>query len=107
MKKGLETARREDRRLRMLQILAGETPRSSTTTTLLRAVHLVGHRVTRARLDTDLAWLEERDLVAVDDPSDDIRAAIGDKVRLVRLLERGQECARGHAVVPGVARPEI
>ncbi|MGY3959980.1 VpaChn25_0724 family phage protein [Aeromonas popoffii] len=53
-------------------------------------------RVTRDRVKTLLAWLEEQGLVRIE------RLAT---VQVAHLTGRGQEVAEGRAVVPGIKKP--
>lgn len=85
------------RRLAILRILSRRT--QYTTNEYSLNDELVGnyaHRVSRDRLHSDLAWLEEQDLLIVQAP----RAG-----RIVTLTARGHDVATGLAKVPGVAQP--
>ncbi|MBW3795353.1 ArsR family transcriptional regulator [Aeromonas hydrophila] len=53
-------------------------------------------RVTRDRVKTLLAWLEEQELVRIE------RLA---QVQVAHLTCRGQDAAEGRALVPGVKKP--
>lgn len=55
-----------------------------------------GHAVSRDQVKTELRWLEEQGLVAIDE--------VG-SVLVATLNERGQDVAEGRAVVDGIARP--
>lgn len=89
----------EDRRLVILRLLAelpGYRSNSSVIYTLLSS-HW-GHTPTRDQLRTDLRWLQEQELLAIE--------SVGDgAVLLATLTERGADVAAGRAVVPGVQRP--
>lgn len=85
------------RRLAILRILARRT--QYTTNEYSLNDELVGayaHRVSRDRLQGDLAWLEEQQLVITQSP----RAGM-----IVTLTSRGHDVANGLASVPGVAKP--
>jgi hypothetical protein len=56
----------------------------------------LGLSATRDQIKTELAWLREQSLVAIDDL---------DGLLVVTATERGIDVAEGRAVVPGVQRP--
>lgn len=66
---------------------------SSVLTSLLDQF---GHAVSRDQVKTELRWLEEQGLLAIDE--------VG-SVLVATLNERGQDVAEGRAVVDGIARP--
>lgn len=87
----------EGRRLSILRILSRRT--QYTTNEYSLNDELIGsyaHRVSRDRLHTDFAWLEEQSLVIVQTP----RAG-----RIITLTARGHDVATGLSRVPGVAAP--
>lgn len=88
----------EDRRLVILRILA-EMPTYKANSSVLHSVlNQWGHDPSRDQVKTELLWLEEQQLVAVE--------SIGDgAVLLATLTERGADVAAGRARVPGVKRP--
>lgn len=86
----------EDRRLVMLRVLLESTAYTTNEFLLQSMLEKFGHVVSTDRVHTDLSWLAEQDLIAVD--------VVGD-VRIARLLTRGEDVARGRATVPGVKRP--
>jgi hypothetical protein len=55
-----------------------------------------GHAVTRDQIKTELRWLEEQGLLAIDEAG---------SVLVATLNERGQDAAEGRAFVDGIARP--
>lgn len=86
----------EDRRLVILRVLsemAGYRANSSVLYTLLSTW---GHEPSRDQVKTDLRWLEEQQLLQIEE--------IG-SVLLSTLTERGADVAAGRAIVPGVKRP--
>jgi|LNFM01.1.fsa_nt_gb repressor of nif and glnA expression len=86
----------EDRRLVLLRILREQNARRANSSVLTAAMDHYGHAITRDYTRTQLRWLEEQGLVQLED--------VG-PVLVATLTERGAECARGLAVVDGVARP--
>lgn len=87
----------EGRRLTILRILARRNQFTTNEYSLndeLKGAY--AHIVSRDKLHSDLAWLEEQDLVIVQQP----RAGW-----LITLTGRGADCAEGLANVPGVAKP--
>ena len=86
----------EDRRLVILRVLA-ELPGYRTNSFLLHTLlGKFGHGPSADQVKTDLTWLREQDLVAVDDV---------EGVYVATLTTRGADVAAGRAVVPGVKRP--
>ncbi len=85
----------EDQRLAILEALEGDPDYSHNEHVLGRLLQAVGHGISRDRLRTHIAWLQEQELVAVEDISG---------VLVVRLTSRGEDAALGRARVPGVAR---
>lgn len=89
---------RADMRLVILRGLA-ELPSYRTNSSLLHTVlQHWGHEPSRDQVKTELRWLEEQGLVAIESISDG-------SVLLVTLTERGADVAAGRARVDGVKRP--
>lgn len=86
----------EDRRLVILRILQEQVSYKANSSVLAMAMEHFGHALSRDYMRTQLAWLAEQGLVVIDD--------IG-PVLVATLTTRGQEVAKGVAVVPGVSRP--
>lgn len=87
---------REDRRLVILRVLS-ELPRySANSSVLYTALSQFGHYPSRDVVKTELVWLEELDLVKLDD--------VG-PVIVATLTERGLDAAQGRCEVPGIKRP--
>ena len=86
----------EDRRLRILQILA-EAPGFDCNGSIIRdALEVVGHRASMDQVRTELAWLEEQGAVRL--------RTIG-PVTVVTATERGLDAAGGQARIPGIRIP--
>ena len=77
----------ESRRCAMLRFLS-DSPGYEMNTS--------GHPVSRDQVETDAAWLAEQGLAEIED--------LG-AVKVLHLTGRGQDVAKGRAVVPGVKRP--
>lgn len=86
----------EDLRLVILRILHASSGYRANESLLTVAVERWGHVVSRDRIRTELAWLREQGLVAIDE--------IGG-VMIASLRERGSDVATGVVVAPGVKRP--
>lgn len=87
----------EGRRLCILRILSRRTQFTANEYSLndeLKGEY--AHIVSTDRLRSDLAWLEEQDLVILQSP----RVA-----KIVTLTSRGSDVAEGLATVPGIAKP--
>lgn len=85
-----------DRRLVILQLLEQAPDYRGNGYLLQTAMAGLGHVVGLDRLHTDLAWLDEQGLVEM--------SSVGG-VTLAQLTARGNDVARGRAIVPGVQRP--
>ena len=90
-----ENLRTADMRLVILRSIAddGYSLNESILQDVLKAY---GHSVSRDRVKTEIRWLEEQALVAVDDISGTLVA---------KLTRRGADVAEGTARVDGVKRP--
>jgi hypothetical protein len=86
----------EDRRLVILRVLLGSAQYTANEFILQTMAERWGHVVSAALMRTDLAWLHEQGLAAVQ--------LVGD-VTIARLTVRGEDAARGRVEVPGVKRP--
>ena len=86
----------EDRRLVILRVLLESAGYTANEYLLQSMVERLGHVVSADRVRTDLDWLKEQGLIAVDDVAG---------VLIARLLERGQDVALGRVVVRGIKRP--
>ncbi len=56
----------------------------------------LGHVASSDRIRTDMAWLAEQELIALESVAG---------VQIARLLERGADAALGRIEVPGLKRP--
>jgi hypothetical protein len=86
----------EDRRLVILRILAEIPSYRTNSSVLTQLLANFGHSPSRDQVKTELHWLQEQGLVAIDDVSD---------VLVATLSERGADVASGRATVPGVKKP--
>ncbi len=86
----------ENRRLKMLHVLLSSNGYTTNTHALNGMTARLGYPVSMDRTRSDVAWLAEQGLVAVEDVAG---------LQIVTLTERGQDVANGLAQVPGVARP--
>ncbi|KAA9180634.1 ArsR family transcriptional regulator [Delftia tsuruhatensis] len=86
----------EDRRLVILRVLLESAGYTANEYLLHSMAERLGHVVSADRIQTDLAWLKEQGLIAVDEVAG---------VRIAKLMGRGEDAARGRVEVPGVKRP--
>lgn len=86
----------EDRRLVILRVLSEMPAYRANSSVLYTLLSSWGHEPSRDQVKTDLRWLEEQQLLQIED--------IG-SVLLSTLTERGADVAAGRAIVPGVKRP--
>ncbi|MGY8829670.1 MAG: VpaChn25_0724 family phage protein [Pseudomonadales bacterium] len=88
----------QDRRLVILRILA-EMPTYRANSSVLHSVlQEWGHEPSRDQVKGELRWLEEQQLITVDDLGEGA-------VLLAKLTERGLDVQAGRARVDGVKRP--
>lgn len=88
----------KDRRLVILRILA-EMPTYRANSSVLHSVlQEWGHEPSRDQVKGELRWLEEQQLITVDDLGEGA-------VLLAKLTERGLDVQAGRARVDGVKRP--
>lgn len=88
----------QDRRLVILRILAEMPTYRANSSVLHTVLNQWGHEPSRDLVKTELRWLEEQQLVTIDDID-------SGSVLLARLTERGQDVAAGRTRVDGVKRP--
>ena len=86
----------EDRRLTVLRLLAQSPGHGANHYVLQAGLDQMGHKVSRDLLKSELAWLAEQGLVAIEDLGGPVVAS---------LSGRGEDVASGRAVVPGVKKP--
>ena len=86
----------ENRRCAFLRFLAEDPDYAMNTSLLQSALAEIGHGVSRDRVNTDAAWLEEQGLVQCED--------LGGII-VVKLTQLGLDVAEGRTTVPGVKRP--
>lgn len=79
--------------LRLLECTPGYSANESL---LYLALADLGHRISRDKLRTDLAWMAEQELIAVEKIAD---------IAIATATSRGLDVAQGKAIVPGVKRP--
>lgn len=96
MSNGIKEIMRASARLAILRFLSEDSDYRLNTSLLQDALTAIGLDMTRAQVETECAWLEERDLVAIE--------AVG-AVKVIRLKERGADVASGQVLVEGVKRP--
>ncbi len=87
----------EDRRLVLLRTLADVPSYTANAYVLSEVAKASGHSVSLDTVKTELAWLKEQGLVELVEAPPLLVASI---------TERGLDVARGHAVAPGVKRPQ-
>lgn len=88
----------EDRRLAILRTLDCAEGYSMNESVLQAALERLGHKVSRDRVRTDIAWLAEQGLV-------ESELVANGTVTVAKLTTRGQDVAAARTVHPGVKRP--
>jgi Fe2+ or Zn2+ uptake regulation protein len=87
----------EQLRRAVLELLAAQADRRANDEVLfIGLVRSDFPSLTRDRVRTELAWLAEQGLIAIETL---------DRFQLAELTERGHEAATGSATIPGVWRP--
>lgn len=86
----------EHRRLAILKLLAGDAGYSANDSVIRSAVATLGFAASRDRIRADLRWLEEQELLTVDE----VGALLVGKIN-----QRGVDVSEGVARVDGVQRP--
>lgn len=85
-----------DRRLVLLRVLLQSPAYTGNEYMLQSMAEQLGHVVSADTVRTDLAWLAEQGLLALETVQG---------VQIARLLGRGEDVARGRVEVPGVKKP--
>lgn len=85
-----------DIRLVVLRALAEDEGYSLNESVIQSILGVFGHRVSRDRVKTELAWLKEQGLVRIETVV---------TVQVATITSRGLDVANGSVVVPGVKRP--
>jgi Fe2+ or Zn2+ uptake regulation protein len=85
-----------DIRLVILRALAEDDGYSLNESVLQSILAMFGHKVSRDRVKTELAWLAEQGLVKIDTVVN---------IQVASITGRGMDVACGQVVVPGVKRP--
>lgn len=88
----------QDRRLVILRVLVEMPTYRANSSVLHTVLNQWGHEPSRDQVKTELRWLEEQQLVELDDIDNG-------SVLLAKVTERGQDVAAGRARVDGVKRP--
>ena len=88
--------RTQDARLVILRSLNEDAGYELNESVLQSFLEALGHKLSRDRVLTELAWLEEQGLVR-------LREVVG--VKIAGLTSRGSDVATGASTVPGVKRP--
>jgi hypothetical protein len=87
---------RNDRRLVILLALENAAEYKANHHLLQRYCGFMGHSVSTDAILTDLQWLQEQELLSIDEQQG---------VTVAALTVRGLDVANARIVVPGVARP--
>lgn len=97
--KNFETRLMEDRRYLLLQLLSEQNAYRTNASLLHAGLHNLGITVSRDAVMTDLHWLKEQHLLALEE--------IVPGITVATLSARGQDAVTGAAVVPGVSKPTL
>ena len=86
----------EDRRLVILRSLNEMGGYEANESIINQCLESYGHHVSRDTVRSELAWLDEQQLISVRDVSG---------YMVAKLTARGADAATGKAIVPGVKKP--
>lgn len=89
---------REDCRLVILRLLNDAPAYTANSSVIDTFLHKIGHRITRAQIKGELAWLDEQGLI-ITQPLDEVDLVVA------TLTGAGRDVATGEGRYPGVARP--
>lgn len=92
------TRYREDRRAWLLQLLSQQPAYRANTANLHSALYALGVAASRDDVTTDLHWLHDQALIALEQMTPSVEVAT--------LTARGMDVVRGLAKVPGVSPPQ-
>jgi len=87
----------EQQRIIMLQLMYQDSDYSLNDQLLQRALDLFGHAISIDRIDAHLRFLEDCDLVEVDD--------LGYGMLVAKLTRKGMDVAQGRIRMDGIDRP--
>jgi ribosomal protein L12E/L44/L45/RPP1/RPP2 len=87
---------KEDSRLVILRSLNEDAGFDLNESVLQSVLAALGHNMSRDKIRTELAWLQEQGLIS-------LHTVVG--VQVATLSARGADVATGAATVPGVKRP--
>jgi len=87
----------EDRRLAILRLLHDQPGMALNDSVLVAVLERVGHAVARDTVRADMAWLQDVDVITLDE--------VGGRVLVATLRQRGVDVVLGRSVVPGIRRP--
>jgi hypothetical protein len=87
----------QDRRLVVLRLLTTQEGYTTNDSVLQVGLERMGHIVSRDRVQSDLAWLAEQDLIELE--------VVHEKVHVARVTQRGIDVSQGRTTHPGVKRP--
>ena len=87
---------RQDQRLVLLRVLSEMPSYRANSSVLSTLLNQLGHTMTRDQVKTELRWLSEQGLLALEEAG---------SVIVATLEERGQDVAEGRARVDGIQRP--
>lgn len=82
----------------ILEVIKGDNDYSLNNGILQKVLIQFGHGVSLEKTNQEIAWLEERGLVTVED--------LDGHLKLVKLTRSGLDVAEGHAQIEGVDRPD-
>jgi Fe2+ or Zn2+ uptake regulation protein len=97
--KKIDDLLREHQRAVVLRTLEATQGGSTNDAVLSLVLDEFGYHLTRDQVRSELAWLSDQGLVAVE--------VVGDNTHVATLTERGAEVATDRARQPGVRRPSL
>ncbi len=94
---GLIDIQRAHRRLRILTLLAQQPDYAINEAVLKLGIAEYGHGISQDAMRTDLAWLQEQEMIHI--------TIVGTDVQVATITARGVDVAEGTAHIPGIKHP--
>lgn len=98
--KSLTESTRETRRQALLRLLLIQPGYRTNSSNLHAGLYAMGLVTSRDEVNTDLHWLRDQGLLRLDEVAEVPGLCVAE------ITARGEDVAQGHAMVPGVRRPE-
>ncbi|MGR6871225.1 VpaChn25_0724 family phage protein [Pseudomonas sp. HK3] len=92
---GFQKFENEEMRLSILVILDSDSDYSMNDSVIIRALETIGYKPSTDKLKSELAWLQDCNLLTIEENMG---------FTIASLSQRGSDVAQGRASVPGIPR---